>query len=286
LEVTVRHRLILCGAAASFIMVSGAAAAQPTSAPDWSGPYIGLNGGYNWGKTTTRSDTTVNQLSGVNAGAGAVTVAPSTYGSSGRFDNNGWTAGGLLGLNIQSGPLVWGVEGDFDGMWARHGQTSVTTLPATGLTTGSTVTVNRSTDPSWIATVRGRLGFGLDHVLLYGTGGVAFADLRNRESFAYVPTVTPGVTTQNPGATYGPYSSGGGSSGVRTGWTAGGGVEFLASNNVTLGAEYRHTNIGSHDYASGSTGPNGISERGRVRFTDDAVLGRVTLKFSGLTHMF
>ena len=75
-----------------------------------------------------------------------------------------------------------------------------------------------------MATLRGRAGFAIDRMLLYGTGGVAFADLHDRASYTYSPAVTNAVATANPGVSYGPYTSGGGASGVRTGWTAGGGV--------------------------------------------------------------
>jgi outer membrane immunogenic protein len=246
-----------------------------------------LNGGWNWDDTHTRSSITVNQLSGVNAGAGAVTVPPTTF-PSGRAGSqgSGFMGGGQVGFNAQTGGLVFGVEGDFDGLSGHRGRTSVYSLPPTGLTTGSTVVVRNQTDPQWVATLRGRVGFAMDRTLIYGTGGAAWADLRNRASFTYAPTVTGAVTTANPGVTYGPYSNSGGSSGVRTGWTAGAGVEFLAAPNITLGAEYRHTEIGSSQGFIGSNGPNGVSERGSAGFRDDAVLGRVNFKFSAFSHMF
>jgi outer membrane immunogenic protein len=161
-----------------------------------------------------------------------------------------------------------------------------TACPATGLTTGSTVTVRNETNPDWVATLRGRAGFAADRTLFYGTGGVAWADLNNRAGFTYTPTVTGAVTTANPGVAYGPYSNGGGDSRVRTGWTAGGGVEFLAAPNITIGAEYRHTEIGAGSGFVGSTAANGVSERSSAQYRDDAVLGRVNVKFSQFSHMF
>ena len=59
-----------------------------------------------------------------------------------------------------------------------------------------------------------------------------------------------------------------------------------AGANVTTGVEYRHTDVGSHTVNFGSGGPNGVSERARLGFTDDAVLARVNLKFSAVQHMF
>jgi outer membrane immunogenic protein len=288
LEEPVKKNLLLFALTTSVALVGGAALAQSSPQTDWSGPYIGLNGGYNWDSTTSRSSSmTVNQLSGVDAGSGAVTVPPTTFaGGRAHANGSGFMGGGQLGLNIQTGGLVWGIEGDFDGLSARGRQTSVYALGPTGLTNGSTVVARRQVDPQWVATVRGRLGLGLDRMLLYGTGGVAFANLRDRASYSYAPAVTSDVTTANPGTTYGPYASSGGASGVHTGWTAGGGVEFMASRNVTFGAEYRHTEIGAYSRTFGSTAANGVSERSRLGFTDDAVLARVNLKFSGLHAMF
>ncbi len=66
-------------------------AAMPAKAPayvspmyNWTGPYVGINGG------------------------GAF---------SGSNDSSGGLVGGTLGYNFQSGPLVWGLETDID--WAR-----------------------------------------------------------------------------------------------------------------------------------------------------------------------
>src|ERR1700682_231243 len=57
----------------------------------WSGFYIGLNGGYGWGKSNW-----------TNA-AGTTT---------GDFNVNGYVFGGTLGYNIQAGSIVYGIEGD------------------------------------------------------------------------------------------------------------------------------------------------------------------------------
>jgi outer membrane immunogenic protein len=277
---------LLASMAAGMTLLGGAAVAQTSPANDWSGPYIGLNAGYNWGSTSSHgSRTTVNQLSGVDAGAGPVSAPPTTF-NTGRYRANGsgFMGGGQLGVNVQHNAFVWGLEGDFDAIDARGHQAATYSLGPTALTTGSTVIERHRADPHWVASVRGRVGVAADRALFYGTGGLAFADLRNRASYIYAPSVTSAVATANPGVTYGPYASGGGESGVHTGWTAGGGAEYLLSPNVTIGAEYRHTDIGTGTHTFGSSGPNGVSERARLGFTDDAVLGRINFKFGALGH--
>ena len=58
---------------------------------NWTGFYVGVNGGYGWG--TSKWDSP------------AVSVKP-----------KGWLAGGTVGFNYQIGSFVWGFEGDLD--WA------------------------------------------------------------------------------------------------------------------------------------------------------------------------
>lgn len=110
----------------------------------------------------------------------------------------------------------------------------------------------------WLTTVRGRLGFAMDRVLIYGTGGVAFQDagrttatttLARQDCRAPVrlisdQTLVPGqcVTTQNE------YQ-------VRSarrndvGWALGAGVEWAVFGNVSLGFEYLHADFGRYDTA-------------------------------------
>ena len=279
---------LLMFAVAGSLFAAGAGARAQTQGPvDWSGVYLGLNGGWHWADTDGRDSTVnVNQLTGVNAGAGAVTVPSTAFGAAHGGHADGFMGGGQIGFNAQSGAIVWGLEGDFDGVDGRRRDNALYNLPATGLTSGSTVYAQRYSDARWVSTVRGRVGFALDRALIYGTGGLAIADLRDRAAYTYAPTVTAAVAAANPGASYGPYDSYGGDSGVRTGWTVGGGVEFLLARNVTVGAEYRHTEIGSGDRTFGSYDANGVAETGRYGYRDDAVLGRINIKFNGLRSMF
>jgi outer membrane immunogenic protein len=62
-----------------------------------------------------------------------------------------------------------------------------------------------------LASVRLRGGFGFDRFLVYGTGGAGFADFDE------------------------------------VGWVAGGGAEFLLTNNISIGAEFLHYDFGGDD---------------------------------------
>src|ERR1700677_4180095 len=96
--------LLMLAVATGFTLAGLGAHAQPTpGVADWSGLYVGLNGGYNWDNSRDRGTVTVNQLSGVNNGGGAVTV-PSTSFPAGRSrsNNDGFMGGGQVGFNAQS----------------------------------------------------------------------------------------------------------------------------------------------------------------------------------------
>ena len=148
-------RVIL--ACVGVLALSGAAAAAdlpaapapyykaPVYAPayNWSGFYLGINGGGGWGR--------------------------STWSTTGSFDTSGGLVGGTIGYNYQMNQVVLGVEGDID--WANINGTTSTGCPsATG--TGC------QTSDNWLSTVRGRLGYAADRFMPYITGGAAFGDIK------------------------------------------------------------------------------------------------------------
>jgi outer membrane immunogenic protein len=108
---------------------------------NWTGFYLGANGGGGWGHSFWNANTT-----GINPSGGQ--------------------AGGTLGYNRQLGSIVFGVEGDVD--WSGLNGTNTTPGCPGGCTTGD----------SWLSTVRGRVGYAFDRVMPYATGGLAVGDIR------------------------------------------------------------------------------------------------------------
>jgi len=108
---------------------------------NWTGFYVGVNGGYGWGTSNWSAIPTANNKP------------------------KGWLAGGTVGYNYQTGSIVWGVEADWD--WSNVKGTA-TCAPG----------VICSTEDRWLATVRGRLGYAFDRWLPYVTGGGAFGNVR------------------------------------------------------------------------------------------------------------
>jgi outer membrane immunogenic protein len=119
---------------------------------NWTGFYLGVNGGGGWGHSWWQGPAT-----GVGLSGGQV--------------------GGTAGYNWQYGNAVLGLEGDLD--WSNLSGTSNSALcPGCG------------TSDSWLSTVRGRVGYAFDRFLVYGTGGAAFGDVRANFSSDPVSDVT------------------------------------------------------------------------------------------------
>jgi outer membrane immunogenic protein len=198
----------------------------PVAAPvyNWSGIYIGLNGGYSFGTSSWS-----------NPAAGLAT---------GNFDTNGWLAGGTVGANYQFwGGAVLGVEADWD--WSNLNGTSSIGGCGPGC----------ETKADWLSTVRGRAGWAFDRVLLYGTGGVAFAPIQT-------------------GFSGGPFQST-----TQVGWTAGAGIEFAFAPNWTAKAEYLYADLGNVTCNSdcfAGTPPTPLT----VKFTDNIIRAGVNFKFN------
>lgn len=203
---------VLVASVGMVALVAGSAAAAdlppryapPVPAPfvapiyNWTGLYIGVSGGGGWGR--------------------------SRWDSTNEFDISGGLVGGTLGYNWQTGPWVFGLEGDIS--WANiEGTTNFACAPGC------------RTNDSWLSTVRGRLGYAFDRFLPYVTGGVAIGDIRADVGNTNVATET------------------------NAGWTIGGGIEFALFNNWTAKAEYLHVDLGNFNcgLACGSSATDNVS---------------------------
>jgi outer membrane immunogenic protein len=176
----------------------------PPPVYNWGGVYFGINGGYGFGKTKW---TDPNNSSGL--------------GSTGTFDVTGFQVGPTIGANFQVDAFVFGVEGDVDASWLDGKSSSAfcgNGKPAPGGALGFGVSAQCETKNTWLGTVRGRLGYAVDRVLFYGTGGGAFGNIQ-------------------AGANGGLVSS------TKFGWTAGTGVEAAFTDNWTGRIEYLYVNL-------------------------------------------
>jgi outer membrane immunogenic protein len=193
--------------------------AVPAPVYQWSGCYVGLNVG--GGATGSNFST------GVDAGSYLVGTDPATVANdgSGSHGEDGLLAGGQAGCNLQSGLLVFGVEGDFD----YYHSNPFFENPTDTLAAGTPFNVKQSLSTDYLATIRPRIGVAADRNLAYLTAGAAFT----RASYAetYLDQAAP------PG-----FGTATGSKSL-VGWVAGAGWEYAFVDHWTFKAEYLYASF-------------------------------------------
>jgi outer membrane immunogenic protein len=247
-------------------------APPPVALYDWTGFYVGVNGGYGWGRA---SDTFTTALPAFSASQ----------------NMNGWVFGGQAGYNWEfNRNWVLGIEGDVEATGQRGtatlGPNSVVTVftPPLGALVLPTITTTTTTTGSleeklpWLGTLRGRIGFlPTDRVLLYATGGLAVGEVKTTGS-ATVATSSVASFGVAPGPTGATVLAS--SSTTRAGWTVGAGVEGAIAGNWTAKLEYLYVDLGTINNTFtgvGAFAPFTTS----AHVTDNIVRAGVNYKFGG-----
>lgn len=184
---------ISCSAATALIMAAGLA--TTAQAADLS---YGARGPY-----------TVNQPLNAYSWAGPYLGGNLGY-NWGDISNNptrpsGFAGGMQAGYNWQNGPLVFGLEGDIQANGADN-----------------TFAPWKFSNP-WFGTVRGRVGYAVNNVMFYGTGGLAFGEVRGETFFLSESHTTAG-------------------------WTVGVGAEFGLTQNWTAKIEYLYVDLSNSSF--------------------------------------
>jgi outer membrane immunogenic protein len=185
---------------------------------NWSGFYLGINGGYAWGTS-------------------GWTVAPVNVLDA---KPTGWLVGLTAGYNLQFGSVVVGIEADYDWADIKSSDTCAAVFVC-------------GTKSSYLATVRGRLGYAFDRFLPYVSGGAAVGDIR-----ADIPLVALSSRSH------------------QVGWTVGGGLEYGFAGNWSAKLEYLYVDLGSFD--SGFVAPLAAAN---IDFKDNIVRAGLNYRFSG-----
>lgn len=196
---------------------------------NWTGFYLGAN----VGAAVSRSDpsTTAAVLPNLALSYFQPTDIPALQAAGTRsIKSTGFTGGLTTGYNWQVSNYVVGLEADFNYFGAK-GTTTGSSIYA-GFAAGPTITTSTASD--WLLTLRPRAGFLVTPaLLLYGTAGLAVADLRARFNFTdNFPTAAGGATESASIST------------TRAGWTAGAGGEYALPNGWSLKAEYLYVDLG------------------------------------------
>lgn len=214
---------LVLAASAAMLVTAGAARAADAIVEEpvpvvpvftWTGGYVGLQGGYAW----TKPDADIDAF--------------------GLDDVSSGMLGAYAGYNWQYDAFVLGVEGDFNGVW-NDKSFSFAGPPPTDVDIGT----------DWLASLRGRAGYAIDHTLLFVTGGVAWTE-------ASAEVTAAGLTSEN--------------SSTLTGWTVGAGAEYAFTDNWIGRLEYRYYDFGNFD------GPTAL---GPVDFQSQTLSVGISYKF-------
>ena len=231
-------------------------------APTWTGFYAGINMGAAWSELNTYRNSFYNPN-----GSLACSVAYCFGGS----ELNSTTAfgGGQLGYNWQGwGNVVLGLEVDLEGIGSGGDRTFIG-VPATGPLANYALAARIKQDGGFAGDVTGRLGYTWGNWLLYAKGGFAwFNPNLSASAVAYNGT---SVVTFN----------GWDNNTTLTGWTVGGGVEWMLNPNWSVKLEYLYYDFGLNDnyWAATYTNVNGVTtsySRWRL-FDNDLTVNTVKL---------
>jgi outer membrane immunogenic protein len=281
-EAPMRASTLKAIATAAFaVMAAGSVASAADMAPrytkapppivevwTWDKFYIGLNGGYSWGRSDT-SGTFYNNVTGVQ-------LSPT---ESGNINLDGWVFGGQVGKNWQFGNWVVGLEAD--GQWTgeRGGRTFTCGTPGVIIGACSVVTagplagvVSTTTfdqEISWFATFRPRVGaLVTPSTLLYVTGGLAVAGIK-----------TNGVISGFTAAAV-PTSVAWSQEDTQWGWVIGAGLEARLGGNWTGKIEGLYMDYGT---VSGSAAL--LTSTPQLRFDFNSGITDVVLR-AGVNYHF
>lgn len=147
--------------------------------------------------------------------------------------------GGSVGFNVQKCSVVWGVVADL----------SFTDLGSSESYAGAVnpfITVSRSTD--WYGSVRTRLGFAIEGLMLYTTGGVAWADFSTTATLNGPPAVSSRLFDD-----------------TRLGWVGGVGTEYAWSDRISIVSEALYYGFGNEKTSTDL----GFVGAGPFRFDDN-----------------
>jgi outer membrane immunogenic protein len=234
----------------------------PVMAPvfSWTGFYIGLNGGYSWGRAS--DDFTI-------IGVPVTSSTPSM---------NGWLGGGQIGYNWQTGTYVFGLEADIQatGQKGTFDFATGTVCPPPGAAALPCATGAGSLEQKlpWFGTFRGRLGFTPTPTwLLYVTGGLAYGEVDTNATFVNTVAFLGGPVV---GATAVSASS----NTTRTGWVIGAGAEWAIYGPWSAKFEYLYMDLGTVNSGFAVPAPFTLVNTSS-RITDNIVRVGINYRFGG-----
>ena len=228
---------------------------QPTGGNsyfNWSGFYVGASGGYAWG---SRDITATESAGGV----------PFFDGNFGTRNVQGGFGGAQFGYNWQRSHWVYGFEVDAQG-GNIDGRSREIVTPYFG--PGSSISLRTQECVDFIGSLRLRVGYTQNNLLVYATGGAAVASVDTRLSMMDSFGFDAKAKTET----------------VRGGYTVGAGFEYKVNQNWSVMAEYRYIDLRENFTTAqeflGPT-PTGSSIANTTRLDFNIVRAGMNFRFDG-----
>ncbi len=177
---SVRTALFSCVFVISLPSAAFADETIPEPTQDWTGAYVGAQGGYGW----SSADVSNMEFEGAPSGIPAFDVGL-----------DGAMGGLTAGLNYQTGRVVFGLESDISLTWVSGSDDTYEGSP--GFTSEA--------DLHWLSTLRARAGIAMDRILVYATGGLAIGSVEGtiHDDYGLAGIITTHDTTTHLGWTMG-----------------------------------------------------------------------------------
>lgn len=279
---------VLLGVGAIIGLMTGTAAAAdlprraapppvfvPLPSFSWTGFYAGVQAGYGFTERQTVR-TAATSVNGSNADLFIERAGIASLSSR----QEGFVAGGQAGYNYQFTPgagLVLGIETDI--AYTDLDETKRRSRGIFGSGSDSAVVTTTRQSLDFLGTVRGRLGYAFDRVLVYGTGGLAYGNVNYQSASSLQLGGAPTLAL-----------FAGGIDRLETGFAYGGGIEYalptesflnvFRSSAVTLKVEYLHYDLGKRSVPL--TGSSGLAQslvEATSRFRSEGSVVRVGLNY-------
>lgn len=225
---------LLAASAAILLASTGAYAADAvyyqdttsSAAPaaySWSGFYVGVNAGIGGG--TAKHPFSVVDTAGTALLDGSLNI-----------NGSGFVGGAQVGYNVDSGSVVWGVEGDIQ---YANINNRISASFADPSNPANTLDLSAGTNLEWFGTIRARVGMPVtDRFLAYLTGGAAYGETRSS------------ISASMGGTAIGEASARRG----KWGWTVGAGGEYAVTDTMSIKTEYLYTDLGKSNLITADLG--------------------------------
>jgi outer membrane immunogenic protein len=188
----------------------------------------------------------------------AINVVDSKLPRSVSHSGRGGLAGAQAGYNWQSGCTVFGIESD----WARANAKASSLLRDGDRDDADSVTV--TSKMSWFGTTRIRTGVVVDNLLMYVTGGLAYANFKRDLVFFDANCCNPEVFSRSR---------------TRFGWAAGVGTEWAINANWSLKSEFLYMQFQKDETTETSVSFNTGNFHPSFRHEDSAWVTRIGLNY-------